>query len=174
MLPPGFRYDPHFLTKEEHDTLLGELERVDYGPVRMFGVVANRRVRHYGYDYTYDSRSVEKTREPPAFIQRLREKANARGFEEVLVTHYPQGAQIGWHRDARPFGPDVIGISFGSEATMRFRLPPATKTMASVTLEPGSLYVIGGDAREKWHHALSPVKGERYSVTFRTLRQRKS
>jgi DNA oxidative demethylase len=41
-------------------------------------------------------------------------------FSEVLVTEYPPGAGIGWHRDAPPLG-IIAGISLAANCTMRFR-----------------------------------------------------
>jgi len=35
---------------------------------------------------------------------------------------------------------------------------------------PRSLYVLGGAARASWQHMIPPVDGERWSLTFRTLR----
>jgi alkylated DNA repair dioxygenase AlkB len=31
--------------------------------------------------------------------------------------------------------------------------------------------VLAGEARWKWQHSIPPTKEERYSITFRTLRQ---
>lgn len=33
---------------------------------------------------------------------------------QVLVTRYPAGSVIGWHRNAPAFGPTVVGLSLGS------------------------------------------------------------
>ena len=41
-------------------------------------------------------------------------------LSEVLVTEYPVGATIGWHRDAAPFG-IVVGVSLLSACRFRFR-----------------------------------------------------
>jgi alkylated DNA repair dioxygenase AlkB len=39
-------------------------------------------------------------------------------------------------------------------------------------LAPRSVYVLGGAARWAWQHSIPATRGLRYSVTFRTLRQR--
>src|SRR5690606_3759018 len=91
-------------------------------------------------------------------------------YVEALLTRYSPGAPIGWHRDAPAFGPTVLGLSFGAEATLRFRTGNSGRAQVKLTLAPGSLYVLSGEARTKWQHALSPVKAIRYSLTFRTLR----
>lgn len=36
-------------------------------------------------------------------------------------------------------------------------------------LEPRSAYVLSGEARSSWQHAIPPTKALRYSITFRTV-----
>jgi hypothetical protein len=36
---------------------------------------------------------------------------------EVLLTRYPPGAGIGWHRDAPMFGPEVVHVPDPANAT---------------------------------------------------------
>jgi DNA oxidative demethylase len=89
---------------------------------------------------------------------------------DLLVTRYPPGAGIGWHRNARQFG-DVGRISLQAACRMRFRRgrPRAWQT-AELTLEPRSAYVLSDPARAQWQHHIPPVTKERWSMTFRTLR----
>ena len=89
---------------------------------------------------------------------------------DLLVTRYPPGAGIGWHRDAPQFG-EVSGVSLLTACRMRFRRgrPRAWET-AELTLEPRSAYVLSGPARAQWQHHIPPVAQERWSMTFRTLR----
>jgi alkylated DNA repair dioxygenase AlkB len=93
---------------------------------------------------------------------------------EVLISEYPEGATIGWHRDAPMFGPTVIGISFGAACRMRFRRPdpasPERLERADVILEPRSAYVMAGASRAEWQHSIPAVSGLRYSVTFRMVK----
>ena len=55
---------------------------------------------------------------------------------DLLVTRYPPGAGIGWHRHAPQFG-EVSGVSLLTACRMRFRRgrPRAWET-AELTLEP--------------------------------------
>jgi alkylated DNA repair dioxygenase AlkB len=46
--------------------------------------------------------------------------------------------------------------------------------LVSTILEPRSLYVISGPARWQFQHSIPAVPALRYSITFRTLRQRQS
>ena len=114
----------------------------------------------------------------PGFLEPLRERAAAlAGVEpaslaEALLTEYSPGAGIGWHRDAPQFGV-VVGISLLSACRMRFRrgTGPAREARA-VMLASRSAYVLTGEARQQWQHSIPPTPALRYSVTFRTLRQR--
>lgn len=88
---------------------------------------------------------------------------------EVLVQRYPEGAQIGWHRDAPTFG-TVVGVSLLAASRMRFRRGSGDDARAfEVELPPRSGYVLGGEARTRWQHHIPPTKALRYSITFRTL-----
>jgi hypothetical protein len=42
--------------------------------------------------------------------------------------------------------------------------------MWETVLEPGSAYVLAGEARWSWQHHIPPTPALRYSITFRTLR----
>ncbi|HUP57857.1 MAG TPA: alpha-ketoglutarate-dependent dioxygenase AlkB [Bdellovibrionota bacterium] len=175
-LPEGFTYLPAFLGPTEEADLLDRFSRLDWKEVRMHGVVARRRVVHYGLDYTYDSRSVRPTDPPPAWLLPLQEKAarpmgvRTSEIAEVLLSKYPTGAGIGWHRDAPMFGDAVFGVSLGGECVLRLRYNEGDKPL-SIELEPRSAYLLSGNARWNWRHSIPPVKGLRYSITFRTLRQ---
>jgi alkylated DNA repair dioxygenase AlkB len=114
----------------------------------------------------------------PGFLLPLRERAaafaavDADALAEALITEYPPGAAIGWHRDAAPFD-IVIGISLLSASRMRFRRGKVRAWQTrEVLLPPRSAYVLTGPARTQWEHSIPPVKELRYSVTFRTMRTR--
>jgi alkylated DNA repair protein (DNA oxidative demethylase) len=146
----------------------------------MHGVVAKRTAKHYGLDYDYGRRGIVDEAEPiPPWLELARERAaELAGVEpeelvEALVQRYPEGAQIGWHRDAPAFDV-VIGISLDAPARMRFRRGPAgARETWELELAPRSGYVLAGEARTKWQHHVPPTKTLRYSITFRTLRTRR-
>src|SRR3712207_8467371 len=50
----------------------------------------------------------------------FRSPTAAEELAQTLVTRYPPGAAIGWHRDAPAFGV-VAGVSLGSACRMRFQ-----------------------------------------------------
>ena len=179
--PDGLRFVPDLVTVEEERELLAGLAALPYRAVEMHGQTARRTTAHYGWDYGYESWKLTPATPPPELLHPLRARAAAlvgvapEALEEVLVTRYPVGAGIGWHRDAPMFGPEVIGVSLGAPAVMRFRRRGETRTAFRLPLPSRSAYVIGGEARTEWQHTLSPQKdAERISITFRTLRPRPS
>jgi alkylated DNA repair dioxygenase AlkB len=176
-VPPGFVYRPALLTPEEEAAVLGGVRALDYHDVKMRGQVARRRTTHFGWTYGYETWRIEPGPPIPHFLLGLRERAGALAgvsadeLVEVLVTHYPPGAGIGWHRDAPMFGV-VVGVSLLSACRFRFqRGKGAERRTATALLEPRSAYVLDGAARWQWQHSIPPGKTERFSVTYRTLRR---
>jgi alkylated DNA repair dioxygenase AlkB len=175
--PPGFVYHPDFLSPDEEGAVLAGVSALEFHDVTMRGQVARRRTTHFGWTYGYETWRIEPGPPIPAFLLAVRERAATVGgvaaedLVEVLVTQYPPGAGIGWHRDAPMFGV-VVGVSLASACRFRFqRGKGAERSTAVAELEPRSAYVLDGQARWQWQHSIPPAKTERYSVTFRTLRR---
>jgi len=174
--PDGLAYQPDLLTAGEERLLLEILGTVDYSTVTMRGQVARRMVRHYGLSYGYESWRLTPTDPLPPELTELRNRCaalaglDAGELAQALVTRYPPGAGIGWHRDAPAFGPVVVGVSLGSACVMRFqRRAGEERRVYELELAPRSAYVLAGSARSAWQHSIPPVPALRYSVTFRTL-----
>ncbi len=174
--PTGLAYRPDAVTEADEASLVDALRRMSFGDVRMHGVVARRRVAHFGWLYGYDTWRIEPGPPLPDFLVPLRDRVAALAgvaadaLVEALVTEYQPGAGIGWHRDAPMFGV-VIGVSLLGPC--RFRLRAGTgerQRIYTITLAPRSAYVLDGAARVSWQHMIPPTKTLRYSVTFRTLR----
>lgn len=175
--PAGLSYQLDFVTKDEESALIDFLEDIAYEEVRFHGQVAKRSVRHYGYGYDYDARQAEPGDPIPESLEWLRlrcaefTEVEPERVVECLVSRYPPGAGIGWHRDAPMFGSRVVGVSLGTACTMRFRRDTKTgREEYRAELLPRSAYVIGGSARWQWQHSIPAVDELRHSVTFRTLK----
>jgi alkylated DNA repair dioxygenase AlkB len=174
--PAGFTYVDDFLTADQEQAVIAEVERLPFHEVRMHGVVARRTVIHFGFDYDYEGWSIRETDPPPPFLVELRDRAAAIAnidplvLEQFLIARYPLGATIGWHRDAPMFGSPVIGISLGAAARMRFRRKTADGFETDVQLlQPRSLYILAGAARTVWQHHIPAAKELRYSISMRTV-----
>jgi alkylated DNA repair protein (DNA oxidative demethylase) len=172
--PPGVEYNASFLSDADEQRLLDWLEGLEFEPVTMRGQTARRTVRHYGLSYEYESRRIEPGEPFPPLLREVADRAAAWAgipsgeLAQALVTRYPPGATIGWHRDAPSFGAPIIGVSLGSPCVMRFRRDEGRAT-AKLELAPRSVYALGGEARWRWQHSIPPTKALRYSITFRRL-----
>jgi len=178
-LPEGFIYRPEFISVEEQRTLVEKVEQLSFAQIKMHGVVAKRRAAHFGRGYEYESGRIAPAAEIPDYFRQLRARVaefagrDANEFAELLVTDYPPGARIGWHRDAPAFD-IVVGVSLLSECTMQFRPWPVQRKSGTVlgqVLEPRSAYILRGPSRTRWQHHIAATKNHRFSLTFRTLRK---
>jgi DNA oxidative demethylase len=176
VLPDGLLYRPDFITPAEERGLIADIERLEWGSVVMHGVTARRRVVHLGWLYGYESWRLTPGPAIPDFLMPLRVRCaelidiSPDALAEALVTEYPAGAGIGWHRDAPMFG-SVVAVSLAGTCRLRFqRGKGAERETAELVVEPRSVYVLDGEARKQWQHSIPATKELRYSVTFRTLR----
>jgi alkylated DNA repair dioxygenase AlkB len=177
-LPKGLIFHPDFLTTAEENGLIDVIRTLSFGEVRMHGVVAKRRLAHFGLHYAFTSHRLSPASEIPRQFAAIQVRAAdlagvaPNSLSEVRVTEYPPGAGIGWHRDAPPFG-IIAGISLAADCTMRFRKGIAGKRETSaVELPRRSLYLLTQGARTDWQHSIPPITALRYSITFRTLKQK--
>src|SRR5439155_2203132 len=125
--PTGLLYVPDFVPEDEEAELLTGMERLEFHEIVMHDTPARRTTAHFGWDYGYESRDIHPADPIPEFLVGLRARSAALidaapdDLAEVLLTRYPQGATIGWHRDAPMFGPSVVGVSLLGPCVMRFR-----------------------------------------------------
>jgi alkylated DNA repair dioxygenase AlkB len=178
-LPEGFSYFENFISVQEELQLLQLIADTELHTFNFHGYEAKRKVASFGYDWSFTKRQLTRGKEIPAGYGFLISKVSshiqvqAPDFSELLVTYYPVGSVINWHRDAPPF--DVIaGVSLNADCT--FRLRPYGKkdrgrgSILTIPVKRRSLYVIRGAARSEWEHSIMPVKDKRYSLTLRTLK----
>jgi DNA oxidative demethylase len=175
--PDGLVYLPGFISADEERALLDAMATVEFHAVVMHGQAAKRTVAHFGLTYGYESWSLDQAPPLPSWLQpflprvatAMHERPDA--IAELLVSRYPPGARIGWHRDAPMFGPTVAGLSLGSACTLKLRRARAGGFDSyALDVAPRSLYVLGGAARTVWQHMIPPVPALRHSLTFRTLK----
>jgi alkylated DNA repair dioxygenase AlkB len=175
-LPPGFRYEPAFISVDEEQVLLQQVKDLPFRAFEFRGYLGNRRVVSFGWHYDFNERALQKTEDMPSFLLDLRETAARfarlapEELQHVLVTEYSAGAGIGWHRDKGEFG-QIVGISLLSSCRFRLRRKVGDKwERVAVEAEPRSAYLLSGAARSEWEHSIPPVEDLRYSITSRNLR----
>lgn len=179
-IPEGFSYYPGFISQEEEIKILDNIKHFDLQPMRFHEYEAKRKVIHFGKGWSFTQKKLVPGAELPSefnfLIDRVAAKLNVtrEHIAQFLITQYPVGSVINWHRDAPPF--DMIaGVSLQSACSFRLRphdKPRQTKNSTlSFQVERRSLYIMQGSARSEWQHSIAPVDKIRFSLTFRTLKQ---
>lgn len=175
------RYQPDFLSAAQEADLIARIAALPLAPMKYQQYEARRRVLSYGGQYDFSAQRLNEAAPLPDWLDPLREQAGAwagiaaAAFTQALVAEYQPGTPLGWHRDVPDFE-DIVGVSLGNDAVLRFRrYPPADVKRADVlklTVAPRSIYLLRGPARWAWQHTVSPTKQLRYSITLRTARMR--
>ena len=134
--------------------MLGLLDGLDFRAVTMRGQTARRTVRHFGLDYDYEGGALGTGDPLPAELLWLRDRCAAlmerhpADLVQTLISRYPPGAGIGWHRDAPTFGSRIAGVSLRAPCRMRFqRTVAGERSVAALELAPRSVYLLSGKAR---------------------------
>ena len=174
----GLHYRADFISESEHAELVAKLEATDLSPFRFHGWTGNRKTATFGWRYDFDDASFAPAEPIPGWLHKVRDQAAAFAgvaaddFAHVLLARYDPGAGIGWHRD-RPQFEQVVGISLGSPAVMRFRQrTDAGFCRARLPIAPRSAYLLSGESRWEWEHSIAPAEALRFSITFRTLSEK--
>ena len=133
----------------------------------------------FGGSYDFDAGQLRAAPPLPEALVPLRDRVAGwaglppASLSHALVAEYAPGTPLGWHRDV-PDYEEVIGVSLGAPAVLRFRpWPPGSGTRADIvrlTAMPRSIYRLRGEARWGWQHEVPPVDDWRWSITFRTRR----
>lgn len=175
-LPEGFLYHEEFLDQSEEGKLLEVFSGLRFETFEYRGFTAKRRVIAWGWSYDFNTNELSKAKEIPKFLLPVRDRAaqiagiGPEELVEALLTEYPPGAPINWHRDL-PMFEIVVGISLLSSCTMKFKSFKKDAKAVPIVLMPRSLYVMRGAARWQYQHAIQAVKQLRYSITFRSLKK---
>ena len=177
-LPEGFTYASGFLSGAQEAQLLQQIQALSFQPAQYKEWRARRRIVSFGGSYDFSRQQLKPAAPIPEFLHALRAQVAAwtgtapARLQHAVIAEYRPATPLGWHRDVPDFE-DIIGVSLLGRARMRFRSwPPKPDQRASQTieLEPRSAYLMRGEARWQWQHAISPTRELRYSITFRTRR----
>lgn len=178
-VPEGVSSFEDALSRQEEAAAADSIAALDLKPFEFHGFQGNRRTTSFGWRYDFNGGGLQRGQPMPPFLEPLRERAASLAglapsdLEHVLVTEYSPGAGIGWHRDRPQFG-KVVALSLLAPCRLRFRrkLGEGWERLSHV-VEPRSAYVLDGPGRDQWEHSIPPVEALRYSLTFRTMRQRR-
>ena len=147
----------------------------------------SRQVIQYGHNYSYTGGELETTDPIPDLYSLFKDRSlmptelqkALEGWEpdQLIINRYLPGQGIASHTDnIKQFGPIVVCVTVGTGLEIEF-----TKGLEKIPIyvEANSIYVMSGDARYKWRHAIMPRKsdtvngktisrGLRDSLTYRT------
>jgi len=174
--PPGFTYDPQFLSIAEEAQLLEVIRTLPFEEAQYKEWRARRRIVSFGGRYDFTHQELTDGPPIPEFLQPLRARLAGwaaipeQRIQHAMIAEYRPSTPLGWHRDVPQFE-EVMGVSLLGHARLRFRpWPPVSGQRATwkIDLEPRSAYLLRGAARWQWQHAVSPTRELRYSLTFRT------
>lgn len=175
---PGLRTCPELVAAREEQSLIARIDAAQLTPFRFQGWTGKRLTTSFGWSYDFDIGRPLAAPPIPDWLAPLRDRAAAfaglapDALVQALLIRYDPGAGIGWHRD-RPIYDQVVGISLGEPATMRFRRRQVGGfARVSAPLEPRAAYLLSGPARSEWEHSIAALPRPRWSVTFRSLKRR--
>jgi alkylated DNA repair dioxygenase AlkB len=172
---PGLRTMPDIIDRDEEKMLIERIDATDPTPFKFQGWTGKRLTTSFGWAYDFDAGRPVAAEPLPDWLLSIRDRAasfarlDSALLIQALLIRYDAGAGIGWHRD-RPVYEDVIGISLGEPATMRFRRRRDDGfERASIPLDPCAAYHLSGAARHDWEHSIVEMDRPRWSITFRSL-----
>lgn len=175
----GMHYAQNYLHPGTQTSLL---EIIDRQP---WSTALRRRTQHYGWRYDYQARTITESLRLgplPDWIQGVASDLQQQGWfehtpDQVIINEYQPGQGISMHKDRECFGPEVATLSLGDTVPMDFT--PLRGTCGqpfAMTLAPGSLLILKGEARNNWMHGIAKrthdgnrPRQRRVSITFRTV-----
>lgn len=170
----GLFYIKNYLTDEESDELESAIKRIKFTPIS--STVNSRCVAHYGYYYAYNRSGLTIAPPIPAGLAQLVDpeilnpliNEELPPFDQLIINEYKPGQKIAYHTDhVEQFGPIIACVTVGQSIPIHFK---HGNHITTLDIEPGSMYIMTGDARYKYQHGLqNNTDGVRYSLTFRTI-----
>ena len=158
---PGLIYVPGFVDAAEQEELLSLLDEGAGWDVKTF---EGRHMIHYGTEFAYSRGQIVGAHTVPdtgdvltALVDRLVEGgAFPQRPNQTLACRYPPGGGIGYHVDRTDiFGDIVVGLSLVIPTRFGFKpVDPDDERRVILMMEPGSLYILSGQARFTWRHGI--------------------
>ena len=174
---------------EDWLSLDDERQIVDDIDSRPWDTTIRRRVQHYGFQFKYSQLTVDSDRPVNDFPSLIKSHVLYRpelcsfGFDQLTINEYLPGVGIASHCDTHSaFIETIAVVSLINPVTMDF-VNHDNSRRVSLVIPPRSLYLMTGDSRFGWRHAIANRKtdvnldGEvhprlrRISLTFRKIFQ---
>jgi alkylated DNA repair dioxygenase AlkB len=169
----GLATAEEFVTIAEEQALIAAIDHETLTPFQFHQWTGKRLTHSFGWSYDFQTGALTQAEPLPAWLLPVRDRAAAfarlapQDLVQALLIRYDPGAGIGWHKD-RPIYQDIIGLSLGAAAQMRFRRPQGERWLrAAAPLAPRGIYHLSGEVRSGWEHSILAVERLRYSLTFR-------
>jgi alkylated DNA repair dioxygenase AlkB len=172
-IPQGLQHLKNFLSKELCQQILQIIDTFTWLSD------LKRRVQHYGYKYSYKSRSLSSDQVPSldsnqaiAYLRDLVkpyfETLGSKTPNQCIVNDYLESQNITPHTDASCFGPVVVTITILGETYFKMTYGTATY---DIDFKEGEMLILSGESRDKWKHSTTKqgINKRRVSVTFRTV-----
>lgn len=158
ILPVGLTYIPNYVSARQEQQLLARIDEGDWDHTYA------RRRKHYGVPY--HSAAQMPAVPMPARLTALAIRLCKDGLlpyapESALINEYLPGQGIADHTDrAQRPGGCVVSVSLGSGAEMRFTEPGGKRHL--IYLEPRSMILFKGAARDSWQHGIAGRFSDRH------------
>ena len=172
---PGLEIIPDFITPEEEQKLIKQIDTNKWNPL------AQRKVQHYGYEFIYGLNSINKEKyigPLPEFVPGVCDRVNEVGkkynkvpFDQLTINDYHPGQGIPPHVDTHsPFEECLVSLSLGSGTVMSFK--NQKNESKHIFIPPRSLAVFTAEARYAYYHSIASRKLDRVdgSLFFRRRR----
>nr|XP_020495617.1 alkylated DNA repair protein alkB homolog 8 isoform X1 [Labrus bergylta] len=166
-LPEGLTLVEDFVSQDEEDLLLAAVDWSSTNDdVSAQKSLKHRKVKHYGFEFRYDTNNVDKDKplasgipqECLPVLERCVKKAHINILpDQLTVNQYESGQGIPPHVDTHSaFEDTLLSLSLGARTVMEFRHPDGH--LVPVVLPPRSLLVMKGESRYLWTHGITPRK----------------
>lgn len=163
----GFLLFENFLSLDE---MVALMKCIDCDDSAWAADMEHKRVQVFGYNYL----NPEAVSKPiPTYFQFLLDRLRDRklgSYDQLIISDYPPGIGLQAHVDRLYWDERIIGISLLSPCTMTLT-SLSSSASHSHELGVGSLYVLEGQSRYSYSHAIAAetVVDRRVSLTFRNL-----
>jgi len=147
---PGLTIQKNYLAEQQHNSTLLHIEKLTGSTIYRFGRTDAYEGGKYAGEITHWQKDL---------FQGIT-------FNSLSIRIYHEKQGIGYHIDNAKSGDTITILNLLSDAQMNLRLK-GKQSDTQITLEPGDLLQLSGDARWLYEHEILPVKKLRYSIVLR-------